>query len=189
MTRLIITTFAILLAGCASAQPESASGTGPYTAREAQLMSAVWSEIREAARFEDIEWETVGLGAPPGDAEAQRLTARHWDALRRAARFEDINWAQTADYRESSPSPFAERDRLSETGPFTSLEAELMSTVWPDIRQAGAFEDINWEIVGLNAPPGDARAHRLMSRYWGELRRAARFEDINWAETTGYRSG
>ena len=30
--------------------------SGPFTNEEAQLMSAVWPKIREAATFEDIDW-------------------------------------------------------------------------------------------------------------------------------------
>ncbi|HET7609560.1 MAG TPA: hypothetical protein VFL84_12840 [Gammaproteobacteria bacterium] len=71
----------------------------PFTREEAADLSRVWSEIRQAARFEDINWRTHGLSGPPGDSEARRLTSRYWSELRRAARFEDIDWQTTTGYR------------------------------------------------------------------------------------------
>lgn len=74
------------------------------------------------------------------------------------------------------------------SGPFTPPEAEVMSAVWPKIREAEHFEDINWRAVGLVRAPGDRTAQSLMARGWGSLREAAAFEDIDWAATTGYRA-
>jgi hypothetical protein len=62
-------------------------------------MSQVWGRIREAARFEDIDWRSVGLSGPPGNREARRLMSTYWGQLREAARFEDINWPATTGTR------------------------------------------------------------------------------------------
>jgi hypothetical protein len=60
--------------------------------------------------------------------------------------------------------------------------------VWPEIREAANFGDINWRAMGFSGAPGDRDARRIMSRYWGELREAGSFEDIDWQATTGYRA-
>jgi hypothetical protein len=62
-----------------------------------------------------------------------------------------------------------------------------MSAVWPEIREAESFEQIDWRAAGLGVAPGDARARRLMAAHWGTLREAARFSDIDWEATIGYR--
>jgi len=66
--------------------------TGPFTREEARRLSAVWSTIRGAENFHDINWRSVGLARAPGDREARRFMAEDWSSLRRAERFDDINW-------------------------------------------------------------------------------------------------
>jgi hypothetical protein len=151
--------------------------SGPFTNEEAQLMSAVWPKIREAATFEDIDWQAIGLARAPGSSEARRFMATHWSAVRSANEFGDINWQETSGSRHSSTSGYALEDK---TGPFTSLEAEQLSAVWPEIRKANAFGDIDWKAVGLSHAPGSREARRLMEAQWGSLRRAAEFDDIDW---------
>ena len=70
---------------------------GPFTREEARRLSAVWSKIREAENFRDINWRSVGLPRAPGDREARRFMAQDWGSLRRAAQFDDIDWR--AEYR------------------------------------------------------------------------------------------
>ena len=55
-----------------------------------------------------------------------------------------------------------------------------MSEVWPEIRVAARFEDINWSTHGLTRAPGSPEAQRLLSANWDEIRREERFEDIDW---------
>ena len=71
----------------------------PYAREDFGEMSRVWNQIRQAARYEDIDWRGLGYSSPPGDREARQLTSRYWDELRKAARFEDINWQETTGYR------------------------------------------------------------------------------------------
>ena len=66
--------------------------TGPFTRDEARQLSAIWSKIRDAGSFADVDWKAVGLSRAPGDREAQAFATAHWDSLRRAARFDDIDW-------------------------------------------------------------------------------------------------
>ncbi len=77
---------------------ERDSNAGPFTREEAAVLSRSWGQIREAARFEDIDWRSAGLSRPPGDREARQLMSRHWGQLREAARFEDIDWQATTGY-------------------------------------------------------------------------------------------
>ena len=70
---------------------------GPFTREEARQLRSVWSTIREAANFYDINWRSVGLARAPGDREARRFMADDWDSLRRAEQFDDIDWR--AEYR------------------------------------------------------------------------------------------
>ena len=70
------------------------------------------------------------------------------------------------------------------SGPFTSYEAQQLSEVWPQIRAAAHFEDINWSKLGLSRAPGSSEAQRILSDNWGELRREQHFADIDWAEYT-----
>ena len=164
----------------AFAQRDYASGYGPFTSQDAELMSAVWPKIREAARFEDIDWRSVGLARAPGDRVAHSVLAEHWGALRKAAEFEDIDWSGITGYRESG------RDDLSYRGlsPFTSEESAALSRVWGEIRKAADFRDIDWHAVGLRRAPGDSTARSIMETQWHALRQAARFEDIDWGATT-----
>jgi len=71
----------------------------PFTREEAATIGAAWGNIREAARFEDIDWRSAGLSGPPGDREARRLMSQHWTQLRAAARFEEIDWQATTGFR------------------------------------------------------------------------------------------
>jgi len=71
----------------------------PYTHEEFEEMSRVWDKLRQAARYEDVNWHSLGLSSAPGDHDARRITARYWNELRKAAHFEDINWQVTTGYR------------------------------------------------------------------------------------------
>jgi hypothetical protein len=172
---------------------------GPFTDAEAQLLSAVWPEIREAEDFDDINWPAHGLARAPGNREVQRLLSANWDEVRHAARFEQIDWDELAEDRPQTRDYDDERsqDRYDEqfqsgsgargAGPFTRAEASLMSEAWPQIRAAEAFGDINWRAIGLSKAPGDRNAHRIMVDNWSELRKARHFDDIDWGATVDYR--
>jgi hypothetical protein len=204
----------LLIAAGAYAGPQYSDG--PFTPQEAAVMSAVWPRIREAARYEDIDWRSVGLSRPPGDREARSLTAENWSRLREAGSFEDIDWRTTTGYRgyggygedrardrgrryrDAEPRYRDSDDRRSDdrygrydgyagrAGPYTAAEADALAAVWPEIREAQSYEDIDWRSVGLRRPPGDSEARALTARYWRELREAADFYDIDWRATTGY---
>lgn len=190
-------TTALLAALLVSAGAAAQRGDdGPFTDRDAQVMREVWPEIREAARYEDIDWRAHGVRRAPGDEYARSVLARNWSEVREARRFDDIDWDRVADARDRRAS----RDRSYGTGygrnvggsaydsPFSAEDEEAMSRVWGRIREAAEFDDIDWRSVGMYGPPGGRDARRLMARYWGELRTAARFEDIDWPATTGWSS-
>jgi hypothetical protein len=82
----------------------------------------------------------------------------------------------------------AAKDYDDDTGPFTKAEARELSEVWPKIRQADDFDDIDWKAVGLKSAPGDHDARAFMAGHWDSLKRAARFEDIDWRAAYGDRS-
>lgn len=69
----------------------------------------------------------------------------------------------------------------SYSSPFSRQDEQLMSSVWPKIREARDFDDINWRSVGLAHAPGNSSAQRLMADNWSELRRADRFDEIDWS--------
>ncbi len=81
----------------------------------------------------------------------------------------DRSWARVAS-----------RDYDEQAGPFTRDEARDLRAVWPRIREAENFQDINWRSVGLERAPGDRQARRFMAEDWGSLRRAEQFDDIDW---------
>jgi hypothetical protein len=173
------------------------SFTGPLTGYEAEAMSDVWPEIRQAQNFEDINWRAHGLDRAPASPEAQRFLAANWDELRREQRFENIDWDDYADNRSTRSSTqrygrveggVPEYERDLDGSPFTREETAAMSRAWGQIREAARFEDIDWRALGFSGPPGDREARRLMSRHWGELREAGSFEAIDWQATTGYRA-
>lgn len=169
-----------------------AQGRGPFTSQEEDLLRSVWPEIREAADYEDIDWRSVGLARAPGSPEARREMAARWDSIRETNDFDRIDWRSGSGYRDDDrrSSRSLERRGAFEdayTGPFTAVEADEMSEVWPQIREAGSYEDINWRAVGLSGAPGDRQARRIMAENWGSLREAARFEDIDWRNVSGYR--
>lgn len=175
------------MCGNGRGQPAS-SGGSPFSYGEAQEIAAVWGTIREAGRFEDINWRSVGLREAPGSYQARELMSQHWGELRQARRFDDIDWASVTGYRGESDR-HADSGRYGGPGPFTYGEAGELSAVWGSIRQAARFEDINWQSVGLREAPGSYQARELMSQHWGRLRQAGRFEDIDWEAATGYRGG
>jgi hypothetical protein len=167
------------------------------------VLSRVWPEIRQAGEFEDINWRAHGVERAPGTREAQRFLATHWDEARQAERFASIDWDELAgggfsngrrdqnandgrrnrgaDERFGRQYPADDVD-FDEVGPFTRQEAAVLSRLWPEIREAGSYEDIDWRAHGVREP-GDRDAQRIMSRNWGEFREAGRFEDINWEGT------
>ena len=191
--RLAIAILAAFLATSAAAQVRG-SLSGPFTGYEAQALSDIWPEIRDAARFEDINWRAHGLSAAPGSPEARRLMAANWSELRRAQRFEEIDWSGYYQVRDNGRRPNRSGNRsnqserferqfpgpFNDVGPFTRDEAVAMSQLWPEIRQAARFEDINWRAHGFARAPGNQDARRMMAANWGEIRSAGRFEDIDW---------
>ena len=186
---------AALLASSALAQGRIGS-TGPFTGYEADMLSEVWPEIRQAARFEDVNWRAHGLDRAPGTAEARRFLAENWDQVRQEQRFANIDWDELSDRgwndgrrnrnRTASDDRFerfpASDVDYSETGPFTRDEAAQLSRLWGQIREAARYEDIDWRALGAREP-GDREAQRIMASNWGQFREAARFEDINWEST------
>jgi hypothetical protein len=174
---------ALLVATGATAQVRGYYG--PFTEDDGQFLSSVWSEIRSAERYEDIDWRSVGSNRAPGDRDLQRLMSANWDELKRAQRFEDINWNEYAGEPRTNRY---ERGRSSQgyggyDSPFSRDEEAAMSRVWGRIRTAADFDDIDWRSVGLAGAPGSREARRTMARHWGALREAERFEDIDWAAT------
>jgi len=190
--RFTIAILVMLFAG-ATAQAQHRDGfTGPLTGYEAELLSEVWPEIRQADRFEDINWRAHGLNRAPASDEAQRFLAANWSTLRREERFANIDWDEY--YDQPARSSRAERygrvenganERGYNTSPFTREEAAQLSKAWGQIREAARFEDINWRAAGFSGAPGNRDARRIMSQNWGQLREAGRFEDINW-QAAGY---
>lgn len=187
MKSIITTLAALSITGCAIAQDRgfgrNIDDTGPYSEQQAQLMSRVWGDIREAASFEQIDWDSVGLDYAPGDARARRIMADNWGTLRQAANFEDIDWETSTSYRDV---PSFSGNGFADGNPFTAEESRLMSAVWPEIREADDYEEIDWRDAGLDFAPGDAEARATMREHWDALRQAAEFEDIDWAESTAY---
>ena len=53
-----------------------------------------------------------------------------------------------------SSSVLAQQDRASQAGPYTDQEAQLMIAVWPTVRGAARYEDINWAALSLAGAPG-----------------------------------
>ena len=74
------------------------SNHSPFSLEEAAAMSRAWGPIREAGRFEDIDWRGLGFRDTPGDRGARRIMSQHWRKLREAPRFEDIDWQATTGY-------------------------------------------------------------------------------------------
>ena len=147
-------------------------------------MSSVWPRIREASDFADIDWRSVGLSDAPGDFEARRFLAEHWSQVRTAAAFDDINWRASGYENSDRSSPRVHGEARNgyndQTGPFTRQEARTLRRVWPTIREAANFDDINWRSVGVARAPGDRAARDFMAGQWDSFRRAARFDDIDW---------
>ena len=124
-------------------------------------MAVNWRELRTAPRFEQIDWDRL-VGSPSRQS-------RRYEREGSYDRFERQYPGESGGY---------------DAGPFTSAEAAVMSQVWPQIREAGSFHDINWRALGVERAPGDRQARSIMASHWGELREAERFEDINWRTTT-----
>lgn len=178
--RFAIAILATMIAAAAVAQDS------PFSSREEQQLRAVWPEIREAAQFEHIDWQALGLARAPGDTQARRLMSEHWSELRQARDFDAIDWDDVAGDRSTrfGRSNGFERDDRDDfafnASPFSRQEAEQLRQVWPSVRGAAEFDDINWQQVGLPRAPGDSEARAIMAQNWDELRREADFDDIEW---------
>jgi hypothetical protein len=195
-----IAVLAALLAATAAPAQDRGANSAPFTGYEAQAISDVWSEIRQAPAWDKIDWVAAGLNRAPGSPETQQLMAAHWSELRRAEYFGRIDWdevvngdrgrrAKRSDRRRSDDrlaEQFADANAGNDVGPFTSEEAAIVSRVWPRIREAADYEDIDWRALGIREP-GDRDARRVMAAYWGRLREAERFEDIKWTTTVASR--
>jgi hypothetical protein len=68
------------------------------------------------------------------------------------------------------------------SSPFSRQDEQVMSSVWPKIREARDFDDIDWKAVGLARAPGNSSAQRLMADNWSRLRTEPRFDDIDWSD-------
>ena len=181
--KLNLATFMILALSCVGiAQADSSES--PFSPQEARLMSSVWPKIREARDFGDIDWRSVGLAGAPGDSQTRRLLTEHWSELRGAAEFDDIDWRTIGNesHDRSSARGYGEarKEYGEQTGPFTREEARALREIWPKIREAENFADIDWRSVGLARAPGDRDAREFMASQWDSLKRAARFDDIDW---------
>jgi hypothetical protein len=181
--KLSLPTFTILLLSAVGiAQAEWSAS--PFSRQDARLMSSVWPTIREARDFDDIDWRAVRLSGAPGDLEARRFQAEHWSQLRTAASFDDIDWRASGYESSDRSSPRGHGEARNgyndQTGPFTRQEARTLRRVWPTIREAANFDDINWRAVGIARAPGDRAARDFIAADWDSLRRAAQFDDIDW---------
>jgi hypothetical protein len=179
--KVTIAILATLLVTTGALAQKAGAYYGPFTDAEAQLLSAVWPEIREAEDYESINWPAHGLARAPGNRDVQRLMAARWDEIRHAARFEQIDWDELTQDRPQT------QQGAYDAGPFTREEAAVMSQFWPQIREAAEFDDVNWRSIGLSGAPGSREARRIMADNWGDLRESARFEDIDWRSTIDYR--
>jgi hypothetical protein len=181
-----IAALAALLTATAALPQELGVSSAPFTRVEAQALSDVWPEIREAPAWNSIDWIAAGLNHAPGNPKAQELMAAHWDEMRRVEYFERIDWEEVLNGDRGRRARRAADDRSPDgqgvSGPFTREETLLMSRVWPRIREAARYDDIDWRALGIREP-GDRDAHRIMAGHWGRLREAARFEDIDWNTT------
>ena len=190
MKKTIAIVAALVFATGAVAQNRSGALYGPFTDAEAQVLGAVWPDIRKAPAFERIQWPAYGLAQAPGNPETQRLMAAKWDELRSASRFEQIDWDDLIEDRAVQTSRYRSTERFEQEftgpftgyGPFTRDEAGILSSAWPQIRQAVHFDQIRWREYGLTSAPGTSDARRILADNWDEARRQARFEDIDWDE-------
>ena len=184
--RYAIAALAALLTATTALPQELGVSSPPFTRVEAQALSDVWPDIRQAPAWGSIDWIAAGLNHAPGNPTAQELMAAHWDEMRRAEYFERIDWEEILNGDRGRRARRAANDRAPDgqgaTGPFNREETVLMSRVWPRIREAARYDDIDWRALGIREP-GDRDAHRIMAGHWGQLREAARFEDIDWNAT------
>lgn len=171
----------LMLSAVGMAQADSSSS--PFSRQDEQLMSSVWPKIREARDFDDIDWKAVGLARAPGNSSARHLMADNWSRLRTEPRFDEIDWSSIRDSGNRTSAQRYDED----TGPFTRDEARQLSAVWPKIREASSFADIDWRAVGLSRAPGDRQAQAFVTAHWDSLRRAERFDDIDWRKEYGDR--
>jgi len=81
-----------------SERDSQVANDSPFSREEFLAMSRSWDQMREAGRFEDIDWRAFGLRGAPGDRDARRIMSQHWRQLREAPRFEDIDWQATTGH-------------------------------------------------------------------------------------------
>lgn len=63
----------------------------------------------------------------------------------------------------------------------SSSEQAFMASVWPQIRVAANFADINWTAGGYpNGPPLSPVSHAAITYVWPQIRVAANWSDPRW---------
>jgi hypothetical protein len=72
--------------------------------------------------------------------------------------------------------------------PFLQSDYQKLSALFPQIRSAANWNDINWDVIG-GKPQLTAGVEDFISANWRAIRPAANFQDINWNAGTGYSGG
>lgn len=72
--------------------------------------------------------------------------------------------------------------------PFLQSDYQTLSALFPQIRSAANWSDINWAAHGGKPQLTDG-VENFISSNWSAIRPAANFQDINWNASTGYSGG
>lgn len=72
--------------------------------------------------------------------------------------------------------------------PFQQSDYQALSSIFPQVRSAANWSDINWDALGGKPQLSDGVENFIASN-WGAIRPAANFGDINWNASAGWNGG
>lgn len=86
-----------------------------------------------------------------------------------------------AESLATSQRAIASGEAVSAASLMTAADKTFLSKVWPIVRVAAQWSDINWQAIGYpRGPLISSAANSLMAELWPEIRVAAQFSHINW---------
>ena len=144
-------------------------GGSGLNAADWNAIAPIWSQIRPAGRFEDINWGAIGMpGGPPVSEQGRQFLSSNWGNIRPAGNLGDVDWNAFTQAPSSAPgvSPNA-----ATTGPQGGAQAPMQN--W------GAF--FNSPEYGFNVSEGQKAIERMQGAGAGGLSGAGTKEALRFS--------
>ncbi len=88
---------------------------------------------------------------------------------------------QRAQEYAASEQAIAAGQAVAATQVMTDRDLQILRDVWPQVRSAANWTDINWSAIGMpQGPQLSPAADAAIKHVWPQVHVAARFDDVNW---------